>query len=213
MGRPDRDEDPSVIYHAVSCGNNRGRIVWNDQDVASLGGELARAATKHGWDVFAWCIMSTHYHLVVQAPKGGLSAGFQTINGNHARRTNRRHGRIGHLFKNRFFALDVESELHLVASILYVARNPVKAGICSNAGHWPDSSYRATAGLERAPAWLALGRVLPLFGYDGAEARLRYASMVHDGHLPVSDTIEKVQDVEPWDLYADDGELLAARAA
>ena len=213
MGHPLRSEDPSVVYHAVSCGNNRGRIVWDDRDCASFTGELARAATRHGWEVYAWCLMSTHYHVVLRVPRGGLSAGFKAMNGNHARRTNRRYGRVGHLFKNRFFSIDIKNEAHLVASVLYVARNPVKAGICSEAGMWADSSYRGTAGLERAPTWLALDRVLPLFGGDRVEAQIRYAQMVRDGHLPVSDTIEKVMQVEPWLLEPGDGGLASARAA
>jgi REP-associated tyrosine transposase len=200
MGRGLRNEDPTVIYHAVSRGNNRAPIVWDTVDRESLTGELGRAATKFDWEVYAWCAMSTHHHVVLRAPKGGLSLGFQQINGNHARRTNIRHGRVGHLFQNRFFAATVTSTVHLVAAVLYVARNPVSAGLCRNAAAWPESSYRATAGLAAAPDWLAVDRVLGLFGSERKEARAAYARLVHHGHLPVSDTIEEVARVEPWPL-------------
>jgi REP element-mobilizing transposase RayT len=197
MGRALRNEDPTVIYHAVSRGNNRGPIVWDGADRDSLCGELGRAATKFGWDVYAWCALSNHYHVVLRAPKGGLSLGFQQINGNHARRTNIRYGRVGHLFQNRFFAGTVSSTVHLVAAVLYVGRNPVAAGLCRNAAAWPDSSYRATAGLASAPDWLLVDRVLGLFGNERKEAQAAYARLVHHGHLPVSDTIEAVARVEP----------------
>jgi hypothetical protein len=120
---------------------------------------------------------------VLRTPSAGFSPGFQLLNGNHSRRTNRRHGRESHLFKNRPFAKHVASDAHLVASILYALRNPVSAGVCSRASDWPYSSYRATAGTAEAPPWLNVDALHELFGGPAEFARL-----VHDGHLPVSDT-------------------------
>ena len=91
--------------------------------------------------------MATHHHVVVRTPADRFSPGFQALNGNHARRTNRRHGREAHLFKNRPFVTRVDSDAYLVTAILYVVRNPVEAGICTRASQWPYSSYRATVGL------------------------------------------------------------------
>jgi putative transposase len=188
MGRDLRVIDPDGIYHAVSCGNNDGPIAWDRVDRASLRKELGAAATRHGWEVFAWCALTTHHHVLLRAPKGGFSDGFREINGNHSRRTNRRHGRKHHLFCNRPFSLEVTSDAHLVAAVLYVVRNPVAAGICRDAGAWADSSYRATVGMEPPPPWLAIDSVLPLFGRAPDEARREFARLVHGGPLPVSDT-------------------------
>ena len=198
MGRSKRNEDPAVIYHAGSRGNNRGRIVWDDDDYSSLTYELDRAATKYDWEVFAWCAMPNHHHVVVRARQGGLSAGFQQINGIHARRMHARYGRVGHLFQNRFFSRVVATPAYLVGSVLYVVRNPVEAGLCSTAGAWPYSSYRATVGTARAPRWLAVDRVLDLFGAERKEARAQFARSVHLGHLSVSDTGEGELPVDRW---------------
>jgi putative transposase len=175
--------DPDSIYHVVSCGSGRGPIVWDDRDCDSLLLDMAKAATRHLWEVFAWCVMTTHHHLVLRTPAHGFSPGFQLLNGNHARRTNRRHARNAHLFQNRPYAVEVESDAHLVAAILYVVRNPVAAGVCKHASHWPYSSYRATVGLAEPPPWLNIAALHELFG-GAAE----FARLVHDGHLPVSDT-------------------------
>ena len=94
----------------TSRGNNRGLITFDGTDRAGLRGELAAAATKHKWEVFAWCLMPNHYHVILRAPEGAASSGFQELNGNHARRTNRRHGRIGHLFQNRFYCGELASK-------------------------------------------------------------------------------------------------------
>jgi hypothetical protein len=127
--------------------------------------------------------MATHHHVVVRTPEGGFSRGFQLLNGNHSRRTNRRHRREAHLFKNRPFVVEVDSDAYLVTAILYVVRNPVEAGICTRAAQWPYSSYRATVGLAEPPPWLNVAALHELFG-GAAE----FERLVQDGHLPVSDT-------------------------
>jgi putative transposase len=188
MGRERRVIDCDSIYHAGSRGSNRGPIAWDGQDFDSLFGEIGRAATRHRWSVLAWCLMPNHYHVVLRTPKGGFSTGFRQINGNHSRRTNRRHARDAHLFKNRPWAVELVTAAHLVGALAYVFRNPVKDGLCSRPEDWPWSSYRATMGMEQAPAWLALDEVRPLFGTTIADVRTTLAGLVLRGHLPVSDT-------------------------
>ncbi|HVP75102.1 MAG TPA: transposase [Gaiellaceae bacterium] len=196
MGRANREQDRETLFHVVSRGNNGERIVRDAVDTASFRAELDRVSVKYEWEVWAWCLLSNHFHLVLRTPKLGLSEGMQELNGNHARRMNRRHDRTGHLVRNRFFSVALETEAHAVAAILYVARNPVKAGLCASPAAWRDGGYRATAGLEQAPPWLAVGSVLSLFGEDDRQAVATYRDFVHAGHLPVSDTIEEVSRVE-----------------
>jgi putative transposase len=183
MGRELRVIDSDAIYHVIPVGSNKGPIVWDGRDCESLLADMDKVAVQYRWEVFAWCVMTTHYHLVLRTPKDGFSPGFQLLNGNHSRRTNRRHGREAHLFKNRPFAKRVASDAHLVAAILYALRNPVAAGVCEHASQWPFSSYRATVGTADRPPWLNVEVLRELFG--GAE---EFARLVHDGHLPVSDT-------------------------
>ena len=183
MGRELRVIDPEAIYHVTPRGSDSGPIAFDLGDFESLFADMIKAIVRYGWQVFAWCLMSTHYHVVLRAPKGGFSPGFQLVNGNHSRRTNRRHGRSAHLFQNRPFAVEVATDAHLVNAVLYVVRNPVKAGMCNHASHWAFSSYRATVGLAEAPPWLEREALRELFG-DAAE----FERLVHGGHLPVSDT-------------------------
>ena len=136
VGRDLRIIDPESIYHVIPVGSDKGPIVWDGHDCESLLARLAKAAMRYGWEVFAWCVMTTHYHVVLRTPEGWLLSGFQLLNGNHSRRTNRRHGRVAHLFKNRPSPTRVESDAHLVAAILYVVRNPLAAGLCEHASQW-----------------------------------------------------------------------------
>jgi putative transposase len=146
MGRDLRIIDPDSIYHVISTGSNRGPIAWDEHDFESLLRDFSAAATHYSWEVFAWCAMNTHHHVVVRTPADGFSPGFQALNGNHARRTNRRHGREAHLFKNRPFVTRVDSDAYLVTAILYVVRNPVEAGICTRASQWRTAATRQRLG-------------------------------------------------------------------
>lgn len=191
MGNALRIIDPWATVHAGSRGSNRGRICWDGQDYESLIGEIGRAAQREDWRVLAWCVMPNHYHLVIRLTRGGFSTGFQQINGNHSRRTNRRHEREAHLWKNRPWHVEMESPAQLVGSIDYALRNPLEAKLCEYAHEWPYSSYRATVGLEPAPQWLAIDEVLALSGPDVASAQRAIASRVHRSPAPVSDAVLK----------------------
>lgn len=188
MPRPLRTIDPNAIYHVGSRGSNRAQIVWDDVDCHSFAEELARTAARYRWSVLAWCLMPNHHHVVLRASEEGFSRGFHQLNGNYSRRTNRRHGRSDHLFKNRPWSRELDSHAHLINALLYVLRNPVKAGMCVRSHDWAYSSYRATVALAPAPSWLAVEEVLSLFGRDSEAGISSLIELVHDGPVPVSDT-------------------------
>jgi putative transposase len=196
MGHPLRQLDPQSIYHVVSRGNNGGWIVRDSIDRAAFRARLGRVADRFHWEIFAWCLMTTHVHFVFRAPPGRISLGMQALNSRHAQGINRRHGRTGHLFQNRFFSVEVATDAHLISSIAYVNRNPVAAFVVEAADDWRDSSYRGTMGTEPAPRWLAVDEILALFGRSPATGRSALAELVDSGRVPVSDTIAAVRRFE-----------------
>lgn len=198
MGRALRIVDTDAIYHVFARGNNKGEIAWDKRDGAAFLELLERVATRYRWDVYAWCLMPNHHHVVLQAPHDGLSEGFRLLNGNYSRQTNHRYGRRDHLFRNRFRWVHLASDAHLIGGIAYVVRNPLTAGLCGHAGEWPHSSYRATVGRVPAPSWLAIDRVLRLFGPSPEEARRAFEAVVHYGRLVVSDTTGDPWPLEPY---------------
>jgi REP element-mobilizing transposase RayT len=191
VGRDLRAIDSELAYHVTCRGSNRQRIVVDTDDCETFCRQLDYAASKFAWEVFAWCLMPNHHHVVLRAEQTAFSAGFQQLNGNYSRITNLRHGRCDHLFRNRPRALELAGEAHLIAAIAYTVRNPVEAGLVGHAAAWPWSSYRATVGLAKAPRWLAVDFVLDLFGRTRERAVTAFEELVHRGHLPVSDTIEQ----------------------
>ncbi len=130
--------------------------------------------------------MGNHYHLMVETPDGNVSAGMRHLNGVYTQRFNRRHGRVGHMFQGRFKAIVVERQSYLLALCRYVVLNPVRAAMVKRVERYPWSSYRATAGLEPAPWWLATDWVLGQFGRQRRGAQARYTDFVHAGIGAVS---------------------------
>lgn len=162
MPRSPRLEAPGAIHHVVAKAVASQTLVRDDGDRRSLWAQLGRTTTRYRWRCFAFCILDTHLHLVVSTPEPNLGAGMQWLCGRHAQNFNARWGRSGHLFGSRFFSSRVESDRHLVASIIYVFLNPVRAGIVDRAELWPWSSYPGTVGVVDAPSFVDVGGVLEL---------------------------------------------------
>jgi putative transposase len=181
MPHPLREVERGGIYHLGSRGNNRQPLYWADDDRSDFLRLIGDAARRWEWIVMTYCLMPNHFHLIVQVPQGGLSEGMQYLNGGYARRTNRRYGRTGHLFRNRFWSKLIESDDQLLGTISYVVHNPVRAGLCATPEHWRWSSHRACAGLDEPPPFLAVDSVLGLFGNRRAEACLAYRRYVATG--------------------------------
>jgi REP element-mobilizing transposase RayT len=97
---------------------------------------LRSTAALLEWHCHAHCLMGTHYHLVLDATQARLSEGMRRLNGNYARRFNKRRGRRGHLFDERFASWVIRDERHLEAAIAYVLENPVRAGLCAQTEDW-----------------------------------------------------------------------------
>jgi len=182
MAREPRIEMPGGIYHVGSRGN-RGCVVFEDDFERRMFLRLLSLTTKRfGWICHSYVLMSNHFHLLVQLDVGGLSEGMQLLNGCFATFSNRRHGYVGqHLFRNRFWSEQIEDEAHVLQIARYIVLNPIRARICESPEEWLWSSYRACAGIDFAPSFLAVTRHLQLFGVRPSVARRSYREFVRDG--------------------------------
>jgi REP element-mobilizing transposase RayT len=91
-------------FHAYSRGTGPMVIYRNAGDFQTFSRMLAWTVRKFEWELYAYCLMPTQYHLLLQTPLERLSAGMHRLNGGYAQTFNRRHGRVGHLFGSRFHA-------------------------------------------------------------------------------------------------------------
>jgi REP element-mobilizing transposase RayT len=181
MARPLRIEYHGALYHVTARGNARAPIFLCEEDRHQFLSLLSETLGRFGWLCHAYCLMDNHYHLMVETPNPNLSLGMQHLNGVYTQRFNRQHNRTGHLLQGRFKAIVVEKEAHLLELARYIVLNPVRAAMVETASSYPWSSYRATAGDERAAPWLTTDWLLSQFARTTAVAQRRYREFVDQG--------------------------------
>jgi putative transposase len=134
---------PDGFFHVSARGVDRSTPLFRDVSDRTVFLELLRRADhRHDWSCHALCVLSTHYHIVVECTQRQLSAGLQLANCGYATHFNRRYGRFGHVFAGRFSANAIDSEEYLREACDYVLLNPVRAGLCDSADEWPWSYSR-----------------------------------------------------------------------
>jgi len=99
MSRPLRIEYPGAYYHVTSRGNERKEIFWEDEDRSRFIALLTRAVEQFHLRLHSYVLMRNHYHLLVETHLGGLNRAIRYLNGVYIQTFNRRHQRVGHLFR------------------------------------------------------------------------------------------------------------------
>ncbi len=182
MARPLRLEFPGALYHVTSRGDRREAIYEDDGDRKEFLSVLDSVCHTYNWVCHAYCLMSNHYHLLIETPDANLSMGMRQLNGVYTQTFNRRHGRVGHVFQGRYKAILVEKENYLLELSRYIVLNPVRADMVRSAGEWPWSSYRATTGQVKGPVCLNVDWILAIFGKRRSVAIDQYKKFVSECH-------------------------------
>jgi putative transposase len=135
MPRLPRDQEPGY-FHVTTRGNNGRDIFQSVDDRRVFLALLRRVAREREWVLQTWCLMTNHFHLVIETRHANLSAGMQRLNCVYAQWFNAWHSRTGHLFGRRFWAKRIEGERQLRATAEYVIHNPVRASLCADPWDW-----------------------------------------------------------------------------
>jgi REP element-mobilizing transposase RayT len=165
-------------YHIISRGDRREAIFLDDEDRNQFLLTLGQTCGKTGWQVHAYCLMSNHFHFVVETPQPNLAAGMKWLLGTYTQRFNRRHGHWGHLFGGRYKAqlIDERSPAYLVRACNYVHLNPVRAGIVARDKKLESFAWSSYPGYRRPklrPVWLRVDRLLGEHGLQEDTAATR----------------------------------------
>jgi len=182
MSRPLRIEYAGAVYHVTARGNGRQDIYLDDGDRTEFLEILSRAIDRNQWLCHAYCLMTNHYHLVIETCNPTLSRGMRYLNGVYSQYLNRKYKRVGHVFQGRYKGILVEKDSYLLELSRYVVLNPVRARMVRSAKDWPWSSYRATAGMVALPSWLTVDWVLGGFGRNRKKAIDFYRQFVSEGN-------------------------------
>lgn len=175
MPRSARLDVADALYHVIARGVERRPIVRDDADRGDFVRRLGVLVGREGVRLFAFALMDNHVHLVVRRGPQPLGRLLQRLLTGYAGRFNRRHGRVGHLFQNRYKSVLCESDRYLLQLVRYVHLNPVRAGIVSDPERYQWTSHVSYL-RRRPPEWLDTDVVLMLLG-----GRSAYRRFVADG--------------------------------
>jgi putative transposase len=181
MPRSYRLQSPDVVYHAGSRGVLRLPIfdlVRNDRGYFLV--LLEHVVRSFEWELYAYCLMGNHFHLVLETPQANISTGMQYLKGNYAIWLNDQTGRVGAVFERRFWSEHADSESYALELSRYVALNPVRSGLTKSPDAWEWSSYGATVGLVKPPRFLCAERIVEWFG-GGHKGQVLFAEFVGEG--------------------------------
>ncbi|MFT4296726.1 MAG: transposase [Micropruina sp.] len=142
------------MYHVMMRGLNRDAIFLEDEDFEDFLRALRETKAASGCAVLAYCLMTNHVHLVLRADREPIGVVMKRLGVRYAGRFNRKYGRVGHLFQDRFRSEPVEDDGYLTTLLPYIWNNPVVAGMVSRPEDYRWSSRR----------WL--GSTSPLLDHD-----------------------------------------------
>jgi len=176
MARPWRIQFEDAVYHISVRGNNKQNIFADDGDQKFFLELLGRARDRFGLKIFAFCLMSNHFHLFLQTPRANLSRAMQWLNATYTGRFNWRHRRSGHLFQGRYHSVLVVDEAHWSHLSMYIHLNPVRGGIVRDPAKYPWSSCRDYMSVKSRFNWLEKDTILSGYGSSRAAQIRRYGS-------------------------------------
>jgi REP element-mobilizing transposase RayT len=157
---PRRRPQHPGYYHVISRGAGGAVLFRDDADRSALLSYVHSTARRYDWVVHAYCLMTTHYHLVLQTRHPNLGAGMQRLNSGYVLRFNQRWARFGTLVSERYRSRWIEGDEYLSEVCRYVFVNPIRAGLCEHVAQWPWSGGRlfaaALAELEASPVAVSL---------------------------------------------------------
>ncbi len=156
MPRPLRLEYENAFHHVMNRGRNKQAIFHNGDYFEAFLETLKEASERYDAIIHAYCLMTNHYHLLIETPKANLSQIMQHINGKYTQWHNRKRGKDGTLFRGRYKSVLVDEDSYLLQLSRYIHRNPleVKRKMVEELEDYSWSSYPAYINKARAPSWL-----------------------------------------------------------
>lgn len=190
MPRQVRCLSESKIYHVMVRGNEKKNIFMDEEDkeryietLSRLSGHalcgkettqsqcpVLRRNNERKFGILAYCLMNNHAHLLIHEGEDEISRIMKRIGISYVYYFNKKYGRVGPLFQDRFKSETVEDDAYLLAVVRYIHNNPVKAGLAENASGYPWSSFNAYIEAGNGQELIDRDQVLELLSADRKKA-------------------------------------------
>lgn len=166
MPRPTKIEYEGAFHHVMNRGRHKKTIFREDNDFEVFLNILSEVSKKYSAVIHVYCLMSNHYHLLVETPKANLSQIMKHVNGLYTQRYNRKYKKDGTLFRGRYKSVLVDEDAYLLQLTRYIHRNPmeVKKKMVEQLCEYPWSSYPAYINKSKPEKWLFRDRTYQMLG-------------------------------------------------
>jgi len=183
MPRGARLDTEGALHHVMGRGLERRRIFLTQEDREDLIQRLAAVMPKSGAKVYAWSLLSNHFHMLIRTGSVPLASIMRKVLTGYAVSFNCRHHRTGHLFQNRYKSILVEEEPHLLELVRYIHLNPLRANVVGSMEEldaYPWSGHGALIGKKKY-SWQDCGYVLSQFGRKAKRSKSLYEKFMKEG--------------------------------
>ncbi len=183
MPRRARLDAPGALHHIMVRGIDKSSIFNDEQDKHRFLQRLGENITEAKCSVFAWALMDNHVHILFRSGDKGLTVVMRKLLTWYAQYFNRKHGRRGHVFENRYKSIICDENAYLLSLVRYIHLNPVRAQRVKNMRELDDymwSGHSVIIGKTKCP-WMDTDYVLGQFGDTKKAARGAYRKFVEDG--------------------------------
>jgi REP element-mobilizing transposase RayT len=136
-----RNVSKSGVYHVMLRGINRQAIFEDEEDTQRLLETIERYKEICKYELYAYCIMSNHVHLLMKETVESISNAIKRISGSYVFWYNKKYERCGHLFQERYKSEAVDNDEYFLTVLRYIHQNPIKAGIVKDIKAYKWSSY------------------------------------------------------------------------
>ena len=143
MPRKAREKSESDIYHIIMRGINRQKIFNEEEDCHRFLQTLKFYKGTSGYEIYAYCLMSNHIHLLIKVGPEPLEQIMRRVCGKFVYWYNHKYDRTGYLFQDRFKSEPVEDDTYFLTVLRYIHQNPLKTGLVKGLKDYPWSSYNA----------------------------------------------------------------------
>jgi len=178
MSRPLRIQYPDAWYHVMNRGRRAEEIFEGKKDYDAFIDLLKDLVEDYNVNIAAYCLMSNHYHLLIQTPEGNISRSMRHLNGVYTQRYNRFHHCDGQLFRGRYKCILVDADSYLLELVRYIHRNPLEAGMVESLSKYTWSSHTGYLSGAKKWDWLNKNYILSLFSKNRTESIRRYKQFV-----------------------------------
>ncbi|MBU1056538.1 MAG: transposase [Proteobacteria bacterium] len=195
MSRPLRIEYPGAWYHVMNRGRRFENIFSDDADYEMFVELLKDTSEMWNVNIAAYCLMSNHYHILLQTPDGNISRTMRHINGVYTQRFNRKYSHDGQLFRGRYKSILVGGDSYLLQLVRYIHRNPIKAGLVTTLDSYKWSSHKGYLSIAQKWSWLHKTFIFSLLTKNKEEWIKIYRQFVS---VEKDDNIYQVIEAKKW---------------